>query len=70
MEEEKALAQAEKDRKREEIERKIRERVEERQRSQQRMVEETRKIAKRGGKPLFMEVERKYTDEQVKEMEK
>jgi len=60
---------AERDRKREEIERKIKERVEERQRSQQRMVEETRKIGKRG-KVYYVEAEKKYTDEQVKEAEK
>ena len=36
--------------------------------SQQRMVEETKKISK---KPkLFVELEKKYTDEQIKEVER
>lgn len=68
LEEEKALLQAEKERKREEIEKKIKDRIEQRQISQQRMVEETKKISKRS--KLFLEVERKFTDEQVKEAEK
>lgn len=65
LEEEKSLLQLEKDRKREEIEKKIKERMELRQLSQQRMVEETKKISKK--QKLFLEVERKFTDEQVKE---
>jgi len=61
-------SQLEKDRRREEIERKIKERIEQRHISQQRMVEETKKISK---KPkLFIELEKKYTDEQIKEVEK
>ena len=59
------MLQIEKDRKREEIEKKIKERMELRQLSQQRMVEETKKISKK--QKLFLEVERKFTDEQVKE---
>ena len=58
----------EKDKRREEIEKKIKDRIEQRHMSQQRMVEETKKISK---KPkLFVELEKKYTDEQIKEVER
>ncbi len=68
IEEERAQLMAEKDRRREEIEKKIRDRIEQRQISQQRMVEETKKISK---KPkLFVEIEKKYTDEQIREVER
>jgi len=68
LEEEKANLNAEKERRREEIEKRIKDRIEQRQISQQRMVEETKKISK---KPkLFIELEKKFTDEQMREAEK
>ena len=68
IEEEKTAQIMEKDKRREEIEKKIKDRIEQRHISQQRMVEETKKISK---KPkLFVELEKKYTDEQIKEVER
>lgn len=67
MEDEKAGLESEKQRRREEIEKKIKERIEQRQISQQRMIEETKKISKRT--KLFEELEKKYVDDASKEAE-
>lgn len=54
--------------KKEEIEKKMKDRIEARHTSQVRMVEETKKISKQP--KLYQEIEKKYTDEQIKEMDK
>jgi hypothetical protein len=67
MEEEKSLMNLEKERRREEIQNKIKERIENRQMSQKRMIEETKKISKK--QKLYIEIEKKFTDESSKEAE-
>jgi uncharacterized damage-inducible protein DinB len=67
MEEEKSLMNLEKERRREEIQNKIKERIENRQISQKRMIEETKKISKK--QKLYIEIEKKFTDESSKEAE-
>lgn len=57
----------EKERRREEIQNKIKERIENRQMSQKRMIEETKKISKK--QKLYIEIEKKFTDESSKEAE-
>ena len=68
IDEDKAAQIEQQERRKEEIAMRIQNRLESRQLSQARMIEETKKISK---KPkLYQEIERKFADDHVKEQER
>ena len=67
IDDDKSYIEAEKVRKKEEIEKKIKDRIDQRQISLQRMVKETKRISKRS--KLYEEIEKKFTEDQTKETE-